>query len=1002
MASEWDTHKSGLTPDLSSAKTESGALESRSATHTPDPTVRLAERPLPVVSRDRYTLARELGRGGQSVVYLATDSIIGREVALKTQRDPNDADGRFVREARIPGQLEHPGIIPVYEIGADPDGRAFCTQKLVRGRVLRHVLEDCKTLNERLALLSPFIEVCNAVAYAHSRGVVHRDLKPDNVMIGEFGETVVLDWGVARVLGGASEEVTESRPLSSLGAGQTAVGTLVGTPLYMSPEQAQGKAIDPRSDVWSLGVMLYELLSGKQAFEAPTLQETLARVCMGEFPPLKQVCPDAPPELVAVVERALKVDPAARFRDARAVAKELTAYRDGARLSVYQYSSLELFRRFVRKNRTVTGGIAVAVLSLVVAVLIRGSALADTRRQLAATLTEQARVAENELDFARALELHGEAHALRPSPASAWGQALMAPLAPLRIAEPPLPTRPSRHLVLDRLGERALVLTADEALLYQGVTELGRWPFSEGWGELSADGKWVALPGSPSRLVQPGGEKVLPTEGKTLWAKFSNASDKVALGSADGTILLYAVETGALLRKLPPATGSRPSVIAFDARDERIAVGGQDGDIAIWSLASEAKPQLVQGRPHAVAALAFTPDGKQLLNGDYERFIDVFDLATGRMVLTSSAHVRSIFRFAFSPDGALLATASADGTVGLHTVEGLKPLGKLKATGAVLDVAFTSAMALRTVTTEGDVARWDLGPTVERLPVVNDVNFVIALAGSPDGKTIAFGTTGGSLGVRAWPAPAVRRKDDTHYHAAAFSPDGRRLGVTETDKVKVYQVEGAQLTLLEEHPMPCEGIAALGLALARDGTTWVSCGAKLLAGRGGVFTEQGLGNVGRYTELALSPDGKRLAWAGETRVLLYDVEAKKVVAEIELAVKARAVAFSPDSRLLAYGGYDRLAHVLDAATGKRLLRLEGHLSPVFDLAFAPDSRTIATASLDRSVRLWDAQTGEAVGRLPALNYEAMSVEWPAPGLIVVGDSAGTVTFSPIDRSLAPR
>jgi WD40 repeat protein len=458
------------------------------------------------------------------------------------------------------------------------------------------------------------------------------------------------------------------------------------------------------------------------------------------------------------------------------------------------------------------------------------------------------------------------------------------------------------------------------------------------------------------------------------------------------------VESGALLRKLPPATASPPSVLAFDERDERVAMGGQDGDLTVWSLTSDAPPTTLRGRPHPVSALAFAPDGKQLFSGDYERFIDVFDLATGRMQLTSPAHVRAIYRFAFSPDGALLASASSDGTVALHTVEGLKPLGRLKANGAVLDVAFTDHKALRTVTTEGDVALWDLGPTVERLPIVNDTSFVIALAGAPDGKTIAFATTGGSMGVRAWPGPAVRRKDEVHYYAAAFSPDGKRLAMAETDKVKVHRVEGTQLELLEEHPLPCEGLAALGLALARDGTIYAACGKKLLAGRGGAFTELGLGDLGNYTVMALSPDGTRLAWAGETRLLLYDLAGKRPIAEQALAVKARAVTFSPDGKLLAYGGFDRLAHVLDAATGKALLRLEGHLSPVFDLAFAPDSQTLATASLDRSVRLWDARTGEAVGRLPALNYEAMSVEWPQPGLIVVGDSVGTVTFSPIDRS----
>jgi eukaryotic-like serine/threonine-protein kinase len=156
--------------------------------------------PLPIASADRYVIDGELGSGGQAVVFAARDSALNRDVALKTARDTHDAADGFVREARITGQLEHPGIVPVHELGRTAKGQLYCTQKLVRGRTLRAALEQATTLDARLKLLPHFIDLCHAVAYAHSRGVVHRDLKPENVMVGEFGETVVLDWGVARVL----------------------------------------------------------------------------------------------------------------------------------------------------------------------------------------------------------------------------------------------------------------------------------------------------------------------------------------------------------------------------------------------------------------------------------------------------------------------------------------------------------------------------------------------------------------------------------------------------------------------------------------------------------------------------------------------------------------------------------------------------------------------------------------------------------------------------------
>src|SRR4051812_21040213 len=166
----------------------------------------LSERSLPVAGPERYVVERELGQGGQSIVFEARDTALNRDVALKTARKLGELAGGFVREARITGQLEHPGIVPVHELGRTAQGEYYVTQKLVRGRTLRKALEEATTLQARLALLPHFIDLCNAVAYAHSRDVVHRDLKPENVMVGEFGETVVLDWGVARVLGDPEDE----------------------------------------------------------------------------------------------------------------------------------------------------------------------------------------------------------------------------------------------------------------------------------------------------------------------------------------------------------------------------------------------------------------------------------------------------------------------------------------------------------------------------------------------------------------------------------------------------------------------------------------------------------------------------------------------------------------------------------------------------------------------------------------------------------------------------
>jgi serine/threonine protein kinase len=272
------------------------------------------------VDRDRYAVSGEMARGGLGRILRARDRHLGRQVALKEMlRGGAEAERRFVREALITARLEHPSIVPVHDAGRGEDGAPFYAMKLVGGRALSDVYATATTTSERLALVPRILAVADAIAYAHSQRVIHRDLKPANVLCGEFGETVVIDWGLAKDLdGGADEDVsvadTEAVGMPRLSASHTIGGAILGTPAYMAPEQAAGAEVDERADVYALGAMLYELLSGAPPHRGDTLDDVLRRVISGDLEPLHARAPDVPADLAAIVAKAMGREPGARYR----------------------------------------------------------------------------------------------------------------------------------------------------------------------------------------------------------------------------------------------------------------------------------------------------------------------------------------------------------------------------------------------------------------------------------------------------------------------------------------------------------------------------------------------------------------------------------------------------------------------------------------------------------------------------------------------------------------
>jgi serine/threonine protein kinase len=292
---------------------------------------------------DRYVIEREIAQGGMGRVFVGRDRRLGREVAVKVLLDGDPvASRRFEREARVAARLQHPGIVTVYDAGFWPTGEPYLVMKHVLGRSLDRVIADAESLDDRLALLPHLIAVADALAYAHDQGIVHRDLKPSNVVVGAFGETVVIDWGLAKDLRG--EEPDETRPPRAGAAAELTVdGAVLGTPAYMAPEQAAGESVDVRADVYALGVMLYQSLTGAP----PELQAATAAALLA-------LEPRAPADLAAIAAKALAPDKQQRYPSAFDLAEDLKRFQTGQLVAAHRYSSSALVRRFAARHPAVT------------------------------------------------------------------------------------------------------------------------------------------------------------------------------------------------------------------------------------------------------------------------------------------------------------------------------------------------------------------------------------------------------------------------------------------------------------------------------------------------------------------------------------------------------------------------------------------------------------------------------------------------------------------------
>ncbi|MES2640793.1 MAG: serine/threonine-protein kinase [Myxococcota bacterium] len=843
------------------------------------------------VSREgplRYERREELGRGGMGRVVAAFDRHLGREVAVKELLDDRSAQAaaRFVREARVMAALEHPGIVPVHELGRRADGSLYYTMRRVRGRSFAEALAAGPDERERRRLVDTFVGVCQAVAYAHGHGVVHRDLKPANLMIGERGEALVLDWGLAQAHGTAAEPgaAHASPPWRAPDGVLTAAGALLGTPAYMSPEQARGERVDARGDCWALGLVLYEIVEGRRAWSGPS-DTLLTRLRAGEAPPPLD---RAPPELAAVIRRALEPDPAARYPDAGALLDDLQAWRDHTRVSAYTYTLWSEVRRLGRRyaRELVLLGSALVVVGLVAGVAARRVVVERDRAALAET--------DLSVALARALEDRAWAHLLDEDAAGS----LIVAAEGLRLRDTPR----LHGLAAAALGRDAPTLRWEATVPPESL--------ALAW---SPDGDWLLVVGHEVAQVWKDGRLVVDrkvTDGLLDGARFVESGGAGATPTAaPGAVAWFPLDGGTLERidldtgvsriyTLPDAPiqgdSSARRIVAIHEDGESVYLGREDDTVQRMSLASDRPDGAVETLPW------LTPTRRRGWIG----------AGPGRAWLAEVSDgptLRSL------PDGALLAR------VPLRPVMHLARVGPWMVTSG----RRTSGNARLGVFDDAGVVTTE----ATGLAAGND-----ALAPVP--AQSALWVAGGGPFLRAFAVPALTPGLGVRH-------GGRRAvgAAWRHDRLAVVSAEG-RLTVWDAPEalavVPPTVAAVTGLTV-RAGLPWtVGADGELVSWSPAPRRAAPLPDPARIFTL---PDGTLLS-SDRTDLLWLDADGA-VTGRIAGLGEVFAFALDPDTGLLAVGGGHQEVGLVDLAT--RTPRwISGHLgTDIADLRWVgADLRTI--------------------------------------------------------------
>ncbi len=948
----------------------------------------------------------EIARGGMGAILRVRDELLRRDLAMKVilgdtfpeeAATPTPIVQRFLEEAQITAQLDHPGVVPVHELGLDDEGELFFTMKLVKGRTLgdvfRSVAEGSDPEWTQARVLQVFSRICDTLAFAHGKGVIHRDLKPANIMVGKFGEVYVMDWGLAKVLGretpapashpaeAAFTLVTTGRMAEpgSPGARElTGVGDILGTPLYIAPEQAAGLGVDARSDVYSIGAMLYQLLAGHAPYADPskhrTARDVLLAQAAGPPTPLAERAPKAPPELVALATKAMARDPGERYASASDLGRDLKHFLEGRVVEAYRVGPLIEFRKWMQRNRAVAAT-AIAALALIgcLTTLFVFSVTHERDRALEAErLAGERSRRSRSMALAAASAEHGPAFPMQGlllareavrmdanfASLSRLQEALARPMEAARLLGH---VGPIRGGVFAPDGTRILTAGEDETARLWDLTgrELAVLRGHEDdlvIGAFSPDGLHIvtASKDGTARVWDAQGSELAVLRGHEqplTWAGFSPQADRVLTASAEGPARVWDLAGGeqAVLRGHEEAVG----LAAWSADGQRILTASADGTARIWSAAGD-ELQVLRGHTGPVLAAAFTPEGERIVTASQDGTARIWG-HDGQLVALLKGHRGPILALDVSPVDGRIVTASEDESARLWSADG-SDLGEFRPFGGqVLGVSFSADGERILTRSQGNRCAQVWTPDGHEVARLRGHRIrMLDAVFAPDRSHVL--TVSRDASAWLWDLRAidrgVLRGHESNVVTAVYSPQGDRiLTSSRKGRARIWDTQGRQLASWD-----CTGAAPRSGVFSPDGTQVLIAGPDVrlwsVDGRPILTID---GHAGQVFSAVFSPDGRRILTGGRDRTArVWDLKGQELLTIDVSAGTVRWASFSPDGTRILVACGDGNAMIYDLQ-GRLLVRLEGHETVVWSAVYSPDGSRIVTASLDHTARLWDAE-----------------------------------------------